>query len=236
MGATNRMGSRTKGRNIIETPLSQRSGPALRRLWPCHGLGRTDCTASGLTGKRRRKRVTEDCSSSGDRHDVASPDTGASVQRGLHPCPVTVKGYRPQRRLHPFCGAACCGVRRRLRPGGRCGPLVVRGMLPAARKGPMRPASIMTFVVAFLALSVVADKSAMFVGLSLPAETDLAASLAPLPSGALAKPSRSAVPRTQRASRWPCDTTLCTRATSAPSSRCPRDRLVSQRERTPSSR
>ena len=32
----------------------------------------------------------------------------------------------------------------------------------------MRPASIMAFVVAFIALSVVADKSAMFVGLSLP--------------------------------------------------------------------
>ena len=32
----------------------------------------------------------------------------------------------------------------------------------------MRPAAIMTFVVAFLAFSVVADKSAMFVGLSLP--------------------------------------------------------------------
>ena len=34
----------------------------------------------------------------------------------------------------------------------------------------MRPASIITFVVAFLALSVVADKSAMFVGLSLPSK------------------------------------------------------------------
>jgi hypothetical protein len=32
----------------------------------------------------------------------------------------------------------------------------------------MRPASMMTFVVAFFAISVVADKSAMFVGLSLP--------------------------------------------------------------------
>jgi hypothetical protein len=31
----------------------------------------------------------------------------------------------------------------------------------------MRPASIMAFVLAFLALSVVADRSAMFVGLSL---------------------------------------------------------------------
>ena len=32
----------------------------------------------------------------------------------------------------------------------------------------MRPASIMAFVVAFIALSVVADKGAMFVGVSLP--------------------------------------------------------------------
>ena len=31
----------------------------------------------------------------------------------------------------------------------------------------MRPASILAFVVAFLALSIVADRSAMFVGLSL---------------------------------------------------------------------
>ena len=37
----------------------------------------------------------------------------------------------------------------------------------AVRPAPMRPASIMAFVVAFLALSVIADKSAMFVGLSL---------------------------------------------------------------------
>ena len=34
----------------------------------------------------------------------------------------------------------------------------------------MRPASIMAFGVAFIALSVVADKSAMFVGLSLPSQ------------------------------------------------------------------
>ena len=32
----------------------------------------------------------------------------------------------------------------------------------------MRPASMMAFVVAFLALSAVADKGAMFVGLSVP--------------------------------------------------------------------
>src|SRR5688572_9089866 len=37
----------------------------------------------------------------------------------------------------------------------------------AVRPAPMRPASIMAFVVAFFALSAVADKSAMFVGLSL---------------------------------------------------------------------
>src|SRR3954470_8904236 len=67
------------------------------------------------------------------------------------------------------CGAAAVGNRES--GNGTTSPRAWHRRFPChpspPRPAPIRPVSIVAFAVAFLALSLVADKSAMFVGLSV---------------------------------------------------------------------
>ena len=82
----------------------------------------------------------------------------------------------------------------------------------------MRPASIMAFGVALIVLSVVADKSAMFVGLSLPSRDrprSVTGSVTEWHAGEAIAVGSDQNPKGFAMALRP---TLCTRATSAPSS------------------